>query len=92
MKGRDPRAAAQFGANLRRWRLSRELTQERLAFRSGVGTGQISRMERGVREPLVGTAVRLADALGVTPDALLRDISDSLLSVNLSNEEGLNDG
>jgi transcriptional regulator with XRE-family HTH domain len=68
---RPSRALDRFAANLRASRSRRELTQEQLAHASGVTSGEISRMERGVREPRITTLVRLADALEVPPADLL---------------------
>jgi transcriptional regulator with XRE-family HTH domain len=62
---------ADLGANLRRLRDERELTQEELAERSGVQAGEISRIERGQRDPRVSTVIRLAKALRVPPARLL---------------------
>ena len=44
------------------------LTQEELANRLGVDKGYISRVERGLTEPMVSTFYRLAAALGVRVD------------------------
>jgi transcriptional regulator with XRE-family HTH domain len=66
-----------FGANLRAARARRGLTQEQLAHASGVTSGEISRMERGVREPRITTLVRLADALDVPPADLLAGLANN---------------
>jgi transcriptional regulator with XRE-family HTH domain len=65
----------QFGANLRRRRHAAALSQEQLADRSGFHFTEISRLERGVREPRLSTIVRLARALELRPADLLDDIS-----------------
>ncbi len=44
------------------------LTQEELAKRLGVDKGYISRVERGLTEPMVSTFYRLAAALGFRVD------------------------
>lgn len=44
------------------------LTQEELANRLGVDKGYISRIERGLTEPMVSTFYRLAAALGFRVD------------------------
>lgn len=59
-------------AALRYWRLARGLTQRELAARAGTTHAAISQMERGPRQPRPGLLVRLADALGVAPEALLQ--------------------
>lgn len=57
--------AEAFGAALRRHRLSGGLTQEDLAFESGVDRTFIARIEAGKRQPTITTLLRLAQALGV---------------------------
>lgn len=64
----------QFAINLRRTRRAAELSQEQLGDRCGLHATEISRLERGVREPRLGTIVRLARALEVRPADLLADI------------------
>ncbi|QDM40636.1 helix-turn-helix transcriptional regulator [Altererythrobacter sp. TH136] len=60
-----------FGANVRRHRKLRGMTQEQLAHEVGMERGYISDLERGQRNPTVRTLGRLADALGVQPAFLL---------------------
>ena len=68
----DP--AAQFGENLRRLRLAAGLTQEALSDATQLNTSEISRLERGVRNPRLHTMLRVARGLGVPLAALLTDI------------------
>jgi transcriptional regulator with XRE-family HTH domain len=63
-----------FAANLRRLRLAAGLSQEQLAGRTGLHPTEISRLERAVREPRLGTIVRLARGLGVGIDGLVAGI------------------
>jgi transcriptional regulator with XRE-family HTH domain len=60
-----------FGRSLRRERLRRGLSQEDLGHASGLHPTEVSRLERGVREPRLSTIVALARGLGTTPSALL---------------------
>jgi transcriptional regulator with XRE-family HTH domain len=53
------------GRNVRRVRLSKGLTQEQFADRSGFSQQYLSDLERGRRNPTVVTLFELADALGV---------------------------
>jgi transcriptional regulator with XRE-family HTH domain len=70
------RLAGDFGAALRARRLKARLTQEELADRTGLlHFSEISRLERGVREPGLLTIVLLARALELKPGQLLKDIS-----------------
>lgn len=59
---------------MRRLRLRAGLSQEELADAAGLHPTEVSRLERGVREPRLGTIVRMARALGVKPEALLAGI------------------
>jgi transcriptional regulator with XRE-family HTH domain len=52
-----------FGPHLRELRLKRGLTQTELADRSRTNTMFISKLERGVTTPTLGTLLRLAKAL-----------------------------
>lgn len=64
-------SVAVFGSRVRMAREAREWTQEELADRSGLTSVQISRVERGTREPRLTTLLRLIAALDVKPDKLL---------------------
>ncbi|QDY75716.1 helix-turn-helix domain-containing protein [Streptomyces qinzhouensis] len=57
--------------NLKRWRGERGFTLDSLAARSGVSRGMIIQIEQARTNPSVGTAVKLADALGVSIATLL---------------------
>ena len=63
--------AAAFGRVLRDRRLLAKLTQEALAFESGLGRNYISLLELGQNQPTIGTLFRLAAVLKVTPEALI---------------------
>lgn len=60
-----------LGKNLLAARKKLDLTQEEVAERSGVQAGEVSRIERGQRDPKVSTLERLAAALEVAPGRLL---------------------
>ena len=64
----------QFAANLRARRQQAGLSQEQLADRAGFHPTEISRLERAVREPRLGTIVRLARGLDLSPQELLAKI------------------
>jgi transcriptional regulator with XRE-family HTH domain len=63
-----------FAANLRRCRKTAKLTQEQLAARTELHPTEISRLERAVREPRLGTIARLAKGLGVGAEQLVAGI------------------
>lgn len=60
-----------FGANLRRVRSSKGMTQERLAELSELNVRTVQKIEAGQTNILITTLVRLSDALGVKSDDLL---------------------
>ena len=64
----------QFAVNLRRLRTAAALSQEALSELSGLHATEISRLERGVRDPRLSTIVRLARALHVEPALLVADV------------------
>jgi transcriptional regulator with XRE-family HTH domain len=63
-----------FAVNLRRARQSKQISQEELGFRCDLHRTEISLLERGGREPRLGTIVKLASALGTTPEELCAGI------------------
>ena len=60
-----------FARNVAAARANRGLSQTQVSKRSGVHVTEVSRIERGLREPKLSTIVRLAHALEVTPAQLL---------------------
>jgi len=67
------RLAKQFGLVLRKHRLTRGLTQEELAFDTDLHRTYISLLERGERQPSLGTIFVLADAIGCEPERLIKE-------------------
>lgn len=70
MKPRD-----RFAINLRKARQKSEISQEELGFRCDLHRTEISLLERGGREPRLGTIVKLSSALKVTPEELCYGIA-----------------
>jgi transcriptional regulator with XRE-family HTH domain len=64
-----------FAINLRKARKKSEISQEELGFRCDLHRTEISLLERGGREPRLGTIVKLASALKVTPEELCHGIA-----------------
>lgn len=60
-------------ANVKRLRLERELTQERLAHEAELDLTYIGGIERKRRNPTVDVLGRIASVLGVKPSQLLED-------------------
>lgn len=63
-----------FAENLRRHRLRAGLSQESLGLQASLHPTEISRLERGAREPRLETIKQLARALDLPPAALLEGI------------------
>lgn len=61
MRGREL-----VGLNLRRLRVERNVSQERLAFDSGVDRSYLGGVERGEENPTVDTLDRLASTLDIS--------------------------
>lgn len=66
--------AEQFGANVERLREARGMTQEQLAWASGLHQTAIARIESGDRKPFLGTILKLAAGLEVPPADLFAGI------------------
>jgi transcriptional regulator with XRE-family HTH domain len=64
-----------FAVNLRQARKAAGVSQEELAERCELHRTEVSLLERGGREPRLGTLVKLATSLGTTPEALVTGIS-----------------
>lgn len=62
----DPAACARLGSALAAERERKGLTQAALARACGLDRSHVSLIERGRREPRIGTVARLAGALGVS--------------------------
>jgi transcriptional regulator with XRE-family HTH domain len=67
---------ALFGARLREMRISRGLTQPKIAELVGTSASNISDLERGIKVPTLTTVARLADALDCNVTDLV-DVLDS---------------
>lgn len=66
-------AVQPIARNLRRWRLTRELTLTALAEQAGVAKSTVSLIERGQGNPSIDTVWALAAALGVPFASLFHD-------------------
>lgn len=63
-----------IGWNLRRLRVAKGLSQERLALESGIDRAYVGRVERGSENVTVSTLEAFTNALGVKVIELFRDI------------------
>ena len=72
MRGRDL-----VGANLRRLRVERSVSQERLAFDAGVDRSYVGGMERGEENPTVDVLDKLAGTLAVSVAELFASLPEN---------------
>jgi transcriptional regulator with XRE-family HTH domain len=63
-----------FAVNLLKARKKAKISQEELGFRCDLHRTEISLLERGGREPRLGTIVKLAGSLDVKPEELCTGI------------------
>ena len=59
------------GLNVKKYRNERGLSQEELAFESGLHRTYVSGVERGVRNPTVVIIEKIAVALNIDPSKLI---------------------
>ena len=65
-------ASKQLGQNLKRIRTEKDISQGDIARELDVSRGYISTIENGKTNPTLSTIARIAKALGVTNDELLK--------------------
>lgn len=63
-----------LGLNVRRIRLAKGISQERLALDAEMKRSYLSDLERGTRNPSVRALGRLAEALETDPAELLKEL------------------
>lgn len=69
---------AAFGVVLRLVRLEKGLTQEQLAWKTGIERAFISELERGVKGASINTLFRLALGLQISPGTLILEAEKKL--------------
>jgi transcriptional regulator with XRE-family HTH domain len=85
-----PRIVTQVGAAVRRLRAAQGLTLADVAGMASISPGMLSRLEHGDVAPSLDTLAALAEALGTSCAALLRDPDSSLSDAQLVRKgEGL---
>ncbi len=65
-----------FGANVRRLREARGLSQEAFGFSAGIDRTYVSGVERGVRNPSIVLAAKFAEGLDVPVHVLLVELDE----------------
>ncbi len=63
-----------FPKMLKRRRCAKNMSQVDLAAASGVADSYISRLEKGDRMPSIDVVFRIAGALGIQPETLVKDL------------------
>lgn len=66
-----------FGELVRRLRQERGYSQEDFSFRVGLHQTYVSSIERGERNATIGTAHRIAEALGITLSSFFGELERS---------------
>lgn len=69
-KGVDVEYILKFGKHVASVRKENSVTQEELAFKTGVSLSQIARIETGKINPTLDTIVKLANGIGVEAKVL----------------------
>ena len=64
--------SAKLGQNMKRIRAKKKMSQGDISRALEVDRGYISNIENGKKNPTLATLQKLADALGVPPDELLK--------------------
>ena len=67
-----------FGIVLKKYRVEESISQEELAFESGLDRTYISLLERGKRKPTINTLFALSKALNVSPHQMIQKTEEIL--------------
>lgn len=67
-----------FGIVIKKYRLERSISQEKLAFESELDRTYISLLERGRRKPTINTLFAISRVLNINPYQIVRDIENLL--------------
>jgi transcriptional regulator with XRE-family HTH domain len=70
----DAKILRGLGKNLKRLRMSAELTQEKLAEKADISLRYVQQLEAGQRNPSISTLVRLRKVMGCSFDDLFRGL------------------
>ena len=68
------------GRVIQRYREKRGLSQEVVSGLADIGRTHLSAIERGVRKPTLDTFFKLADAMDIEPNKLMKLIEDEIAS------------
>ena len=65
-----------FGIILRKLRLNKSLSQEELAFQSGIHRTYISLLERGIKSPSLNILFKLSNSLEIPPSKIILKVEN----------------
>ncbi|MBP1155206.1 MULTISPECIES: helix-turn-helix transcriptional regulator [unclassified Paenibacillus] len=65
-----------YGKLLKEYRQKKNLSQEQLAFESGLDRTYISMLERGKRQPSLSTIFSIAKSLNIKPSEFLEKLEE----------------
>ena len=66
------------GKTIQRVREEKQLSQEVVSGFADIGRTHLSAIERGIRKPTLETLFRIAEALKVSPSALVAEIDEAV--------------
>ncbi|PFU22993.1 transcriptional regulator [Bacillus anthracis] len=75
-----------FGIVLQKERIKQNISQETLAFNSGLDRTYISLLERGKRKPTINTLFSITYALKLQPHKIILEVEQLLLNSPRDNE------
>ncbi|PGO26400.1 transcriptional regulator [Bacillus cereus] len=75
-----------FGIVLQKERIKQNISQETLAFNSGLDKTYISLLERGKRRPTINTLFSITHALKVLPHEIILEVEQLLLHSQRNND------
>ncbi|MCQ6334970.1 MULTISPECIES: helix-turn-helix domain-containing protein [Bacillus cereus group] len=75
-----------FGIVLQKERIKHNISQETLAFNSGLDRTYISLLERGKRKPTINTVFSVTHALKLEPHEIILKVEKLLLNSQRDNE------
>jgi transcriptional regulator with XRE-family HTH domain len=70
----EAEAVPRFAAAIKARREASGWSQGQVGYRAGLDAAEVSRLERGKREPRLRTIIRIARGLGVEPAELMKDL------------------
>ncbi|MQR84534.1 helix-turn-helix domain-containing protein [Bacillus megaterium] len=70
-----------FGIVIKKYRLERSISQEKLAFGAGLDRTFISLLERGKRKPTINTLFSISKVLEVKPSEIVKEVENHLKQI-----------